>query len=212
MVAQSQKKTSSSSARAWLSPVTSCERLLRDTLLFDEQVNQGLHRLHLLVGNELVVFGDGDEMDEAHVQNVMLVDVPKWIQPMCVVQMGIATEHLFHDALAVLVESLRKAAGLANPLLAGRICVGVTGIRTCSFMQCKGLWGAGDLLGGEHDRIMDLADNPLFNAIDELGSGYLGGTSVYKPSVGQTMGNPVRGGMKFGRARRILIALTDPQT
>lgn len=124
-------------------------------------------------------------MDEAHVQDVVFVDVPKRVQPMCVVQMSIATEHLFHDTLTVLVESLGKAAGLANPLLAGRIRVSATGIGICSFMQCKGVRGAGDLLGGEHDRVMDLADNPLFNAVDEFWSRDLGGTPVHKPSICQ---------------------------
>jgi hypothetical protein len=40
---------------------------------------------------------------------------------------------------------------------------------------------------------MNLADNPLLHAVDELGSGDLGGTAIHKPGVGQTKEGNVSG-------------------
>lgn len=56
-------------------------------------------------------------MDEAHVEHLVLVDVPEGVLPVAVVEMGVAAEHLLHDALAVLVEGRREAARLADPVL-----------------------------------------------------------------------------------------------
>lgn len=78
-------------------------------MLPDEQVNQRLHGLHFLVGNKLIVLRDSNEMDKAHVKDVMLIDMPKRIQPVGMVDVGIATKHLLHNPLAVLVESLWEA-------------------------------------------------------------------------------------------------------
>lgn len=86
------------------------ESLWRNLLEFHEDINQRLHGLHLLVGNEAVVLGDGDEMNEAHVEDLVLVDVVERILPVTVVQMAVAAEHLLHDALAVLVERGRETA------------------------------------------------------------------------------------------------------
>ena len=162
--------------------------------MLDEEVDQRLHGLHLLVGDQLVVLGHRHEVDKAHVEDVMLVDVPEWAQPVGVVQVCIAAEHLLHDALAVLVESLRESAGLANPLI-GRcvVAIGVGAIRrsrrytsSCvGILDCGGLRGAGHLLGREHNRVVDLADNPLLHPVDELGSGDLSCATINKPGVGQ---------------------------
>lgn len=56
-------------------------------------------------------------MNEAHVQDIVLVNVPKGVKPMSVVQMGVAAEHLLHDTLAVLVKGLWEATGLADPII-----------------------------------------------------------------------------------------------
>lgn len=170
-----------SSARGLLAPVATCQRLRRDPLLLDEQVDKGLHRLHFLVRHELVVFGHRDKVDKAHVENVMLVDVPEGVQPVRVVQVGVASEHLLHDALAVLVERLREAAGLADPLLPG------SSAGPARFIDCKGVWYTGNLFRGEHDRVVNLADNPFLNTVDELGGRDLGGTTVNQPGVGQAI-------------------------
>lgn len=75
----------SSLARALLAPVTTGKSLWGDTLLLDEQVNQGLHRFHFLVRNKLVVFRNSDKMNKAHIEDVVFVNVPEWVQPVCVV-------------------------------------------------------------------------------------------------------------------------------
>lgn len=103
-------------SRWLLSPVTG-KGFWWDLFLLDVDVDERLHWLQLLVRDKLVVFGHGHEMDEAHVQNFMLVDVPEWIHPVGVVQMSIAAEHLFHDALAVLVECWWETTRLADPVL-----------------------------------------------------------------------------------------------
>lgn len=162
--------------------------LWRNALLLDKQVDKGLHRLHLFVGNELIVFGDGHEMNEGHVEDVMFVGMPEGVQPMSMVEMGVATEHLFHDTLAVLVESLRETTGLSNPLLCSSICRKVGWGRTEGLIDGKGIWSINHLVGWEHDGIMDLADDPLLDAVNELGSRDLRGTTVHKPRVRQTRG------------------------
>lgn len=175
---------SSSSARGLLllAPVTPGKGLRRDPLLLDEQVDQWLHRLHFLVGYQLVVFRHGDEVDEAHVQDVVLVDVPERVQPVCMVEMSIAAEHLLHNALAILVKRLREAAGLADPFLSS------SSASASNFVDRKCLRHAREFLRGEHDGVMDLADDPFLHAVDEFGSRDLSCTSIDKPCVCQSVG------------------------
>lgn len=166
--------------------MTTPKRLGWDPLLLDEYVEQRLHRLHLLIRNQFVVFGDGDKVDEAHVEDVMLVDVPEWVKPMRMVEVGIATEHLLHNALAILVECLGETTRLADPFLRLGVCAGVGWSKPGGLIDGKGFRRvAHDPLSREHDWVVDLADNPFLNAVDEFGSRYLGCTTVHKPSVGQ---------------------------
>lgn len=91
-----------------------------DLLLLDEDVDQRLHRFHFLIGHKLVVLCYSDKVHEAHIQHFMLIDMPEGVLPVAMVKMGIAAEHLLHNALAILVESLREAAALPNPILTGK--------------------------------------------------------------------------------------------
>lgn len=138
--------------------------------MLNKQVDKGLHGLHLLVGNELIVLGDSHEMNKRHVEDVMFVDMPEGVQPVSMVEMGIATEHLFHDTLAILVESRREATGLANPLFCSSICRGVGRGSTGGLIDGKGIWGISHLVGWEHDGVMNFADDPLLDTVNELGS------------------------------------------
>lgn len=165
--------------------------LWRNALLLNKQVDKGLHGLHLLVGNELIVLGDSHEMNKRHIEDVMFVDVPEGVQPVSMVEMGVATEHLFHDTLTILVESWRETTGLANPLLCSRICRGVGRGSTGGLIDGKGIWGISHLVGWEHDGVMNLADDPLLDTVNELGSRDLCGTTVHKPRVSQTRGRRV---------------------
>lgn len=177
-----------------LGPVATVQRLRRNPLLLDEQVNQGLHGLHLLVRDQLIILGDGDKVHKAHVQDVVLVDVPEGVQPVSVVQMRVAAEHLLHDTLAVLVEGLWEPTGLSNPLIwvtirskrGGGICRGSGRSSDGSgVLDGGGFRNAGDLLGGEHNGVMYLADDPLLDTVDEFGRGDLSCAAIDKPSVGQ---------------------------
>lgn len=162
------------------------KRLRGDPLLLDEYVDKRLHGFHFLIRNELVVFGNGNEMDEAHVEDVMLVDVPEGVEPMSMVEMRVATEHLLHDALAVLVESLVETTGLANPFLGRAVCVGIRRSRRCNLIDGKCFRHTVHLVSRKHDWVMNLANNPFLDAVDEFGSRNLGGAAVHKPSVRQS--------------------------
>lgn len=112
----------------------------RNFLLFHIEIDKRLHRLHFLVGHQLVVFGNGDEVHETHVQHFVAVDMPERIKPVSMVQVSVATEHLLHNPLTILVEGRRKPAGFANPILTskgsqGCIQVGGTCRDRCS---CRG--------------------------------------------------------------------------
>lgn len=116
----------------------------------------------------------------------MLVNVPERVQPVGMVKVGIAAEHLLHDTLAVFVESRREPTGFADPIFSGG--VRSVGWRSAqSFVDSKGVWCVGHLVGWEHDRVMDFADNPFLNTVDELRSRNLRSTSVDQPGISQTI-------------------------
>lgn len=116
----------------------------------------------------------------------MLVDVPEWVQPMRVVKMRVAPEHLLHDALAVFVERLGKSTGLSDPLIPGATCTRASGMRTSSLVNCKGLRHAVDFVRGEHDGVVNLAHNPFLNAVDEFRSRDFRSAAIHKPGISQT--------------------------
>lgn len=125
-------------------------------------------------------------MHEAHVENLMLVDMVERVLPVAVVQMGVAAEHLPHHALTILVESLRKPARLADPVLiwirgglVGSVAAG-EGHRGRCVQVGRGSW--------EHDGIVYLAHDPLLDAIDEFRGRDLGRFSVNKPRVSESGG------------------------
>lgn len=121
-------------------------------------------------------------MHKRHVENVVFVDMPEGIQPVGMVKVGVATEHLLHDALAVLVECRGETTGFANPILAGS---GVRRSSTRRLIDSMGLRRGGHLVSWEHDWVMDLADNPFLNTVDEFGSRDLGSAAIHEPGIGQ---------------------------
>lgn len=116
----------------------------------------------------------------------MFVDVPERVEPVGMIKVSIAAEHLFHDTLAVLVESRREATGLADPIFPGRVR-GVGWGSSKGLVDSKGVWCVCHLVGWEHNRVMDLADDPLLNTVDEFRSRDLRSTSVDQPGISQTM-------------------------
>lgn len=97
-----------SSSDILLRPMAS-ESLWWNLFLFDKQVDQGLHRFHLFISHESVILGNGDEVDKAHVEDLIFIQMPERVKPVAVIEMGVAAEHLFHDPLAIFVEGLREA-------------------------------------------------------------------------------------------------------
>lgn len=64
-------------------------------------VDQGLHRLHVLFGQQLVKHGDRHEMDEATVELFVHPQVIEGVFPVGVVEVRVAPKHLPGDVLAV---------------------------------------------------------------------------------------------------------------
>ena len=124
-------------------------------------------------------------MHKRHVENVVLVDVPERVQPVGVVKVGVTAEHLLHDTLAVFVKCWGEATGFANPLFSGRIHCRVRWCSAHGLVDRKGVWCVGHFVGGEHDRIMNLADDPFFNTVDELGGRDLRSTPIHEPGIGK---------------------------
>lgn len=161
--------------------MTTSKRLWRDSLLLNKNVDEGLHGFHFFIRNQPVVFGNSDEMDETHVKDVMFVNVPERVEPMSMVEMCVATEHLLHDTLTVLVESLVKTTGFADPF-SGSVHVEIRGL---DFIKSEGIRQTIHFVSWKHDWVMDLANDPFLHAVDEFGRGNFGSAAIHKPSVCQ---------------------------
>lgn len=92
-------------------------------------------------------------MDEAGVELLVSTQVPE-LEPMCVVDVGVATEHLAVDIADVVCELGREARSLAQPV------VGIRGV------QC---WrGADEGVCGEYTGVRNLAGDPFLDVRDVL--------------------------------------------
>lgn len=108
------------------------------------------------------------------------MNVPEWVDEMCMVEMGVYTEHLTPSGSHVTKERLGEASALADPVLGCKIRESTT---KGSWTRCNGLptllFGAGRRgvaalerrssaseggIGRERDRVVDFTDNP---ALDE---------------------------------------------
>ena len=85
--------------------------------LTDEDIHQTLQRLHVLLGEQIVVHRDSDEVHETAVQFEMSIDVPEGMVPVAVVQVSVAAEHLLNNGLNILVVIRREARSLADPVV-----------------------------------------------------------------------------------------------
>lgn len=81
-------------------------------------IDERLHGLDLLVGDQIEQLTDVDEVDEARVQLLVSTHMPEGIQPVAVVNVGIAAHHLAVDALDIALERIGKSGGLAKPFAA----------------------------------------------------------------------------------------------
>lgn len=113
----------------------------------------------------------------------MFVDVPERVLPVAVVEVSVAAEHLFHDALTVLVKGRGETARLSDPVLRGVGVLGTCILTVGLFVVAKGEGSRGYRVRREHDRVVNLADDPLLDPVDELGGGYPCSLAVYQPCV-----------------------------
>ena len=117
-----------------------CGRLLRlgvslacrQKRLSNPKLNERLHRLHVLLPDEVEELPDIDEVDEARVQFLVRVEIPERIHPMPVIQMGVAAHHLPVDASNVLFKVLGEPRSLTQPFLARQAREGPVEVRRAS--------------------------------------------------------------------------------
>ena len=169
-------------------------RLGRDAPVGDPDINEGLHGLHVALGQQAEELGDGDEVDEAAVEvgpaaggRVLVLDVVEGVQPVGVVDVRVQPEHLPEDGLAVVEEGLREASGLAHPVVAG-------GEGAEGWGEGHGVVGpAGrvvilgddEVVGGEDVRVGELAADPALHHADVVRGGDFDGVLVaVEPGVG----------------------------
>lgn len=79
----------------------------QDTLL-DPQVDERLHRLRVLLTEQVVKPRDVDEVHETGVELAVAVQVPEG-EPVLPVKVGVAAEHLLVHVLDLALEALREA-------------------------------------------------------------------------------------------------------
>ena len=154
----------------------------------NEDIHQALERLHVLPRQEIVVHGDGDEVDKTRVEFEVAVNVPEGIVPVVVVEVGVAAEHLLDDGFHVGVVGGREAGGAAE-VLGGRVGAGEGGegvVEVCGLERNgtvggggggRGVWvcvagdegRAGDLwgwVGWEDVWVVDFAYDPFLHTGD----------------------------------------------
>ena len=115
--------------------------LLRDDPLADKDINQTLERLGILLWQQIVVHGHSHEVDEATIQLEVSSQMPEWVLVMVMVEVGIASEHLFDDAFDVVVEILVESGGFANPVISAA-CQLIQRLSEAGRACCNGrAWG-----------------------------------------------------------------------
>ena len=176
----------------------------RNNALLNEDVDKTLERLHVLLGKQVVVHSHSHKVNKAAVEFEVSVDMPEWVVPVAVVQVGVASEHLLDDALHILVEILGEIGWLADPVLGATsksvhrgVQIGRWGTNWClsragsaweiTSSKSSGLNVLG-WVGREDMRVVDLADNPSLDTNDIGRSGDLGGSAILEPSVCESAG------------------------
>jgi len=119
----SRSRTSRWSSRApWWCILLCCSPSdWRQQALFSPKVDQWLHGLNLLVTDEVEELADVDEVNEARVKLLVCTHVPEGVQPVAVVNMGIASHHLTVDTLNVSFKGFGEARRLSEPLASGKL-------------------------------------------------------------------------------------------
>lgn len=133
-------------------------------------------------------------MNEACVQLLVRAYVPERLQPVAVVDVGVAPHHLAVDGFDVALEGFGKTGGFAKPFATGELRE--RGVERSGW---EGLWravpwgrGAGSVgwsghsggVCGEDGRVVYFANDPFLHEVDVLDSGDLNGfLVVVQPGV-----------------------------
>ena len=89
----------------------------RQQFLVQPNINQRLHRHDILILQQIKQPPHIHKVYETRIQFFMCVDVIEWIDPVPVVQMCIASEHLSVEVASVHFEVFGKARGFASPVV-----------------------------------------------------------------------------------------------
>jgi hypothetical protein len=128
---------------------------LGQNTLLDPQVDERLHRLRVLLTEQVVKPRDVDKVHETGVELAVTVQVPEG-EPVLPVKVGVAAEHLLVHVLDLALEALREARWFAEPV------VGIGGSLGCGWNGRS----RGKRIHGEERRIKDLAADPGLNMFD----------------------------------------------
>ena len=104
----------------WVDRTSSLCRILRNGAVGNPDIDQRLHWLHVLLRQQSEELGNADEVHEARIEISVAgagiaAEVPKGINPVGMVKVGIQAEHLTKAGFEVAVEGLRKARALTKP-------------------------------------------------------------------------------------------------
>lgn len=95
-------------------------RFFRNNTLTNKDVDETLQWLHILLGQKIVIHGDGHEVNKTAVQLQVSTQMPVWVLVVVVVKVSVASEHLLDDTPCVVVKVLVKARCFANPVVPTR--------------------------------------------------------------------------------------------
>lgn len=149
------------------------------------------HGFHLTITQDVECPADIDEVNEASVEVVGRIQIPEWLKPVAMIDVGVAAHHLTVDALDVGLEVLREATRLSKPILAsesGKWCVETCGTsrnrRACTGCAWCRKASSRQIVYREKVAIVELAFDPFLDQKNVLAGGNLDGTLLLvKPCV-----------------------------
>jgi hypothetical protein len=189
------RRSGSSLSGTRSSLLAGCWDGLREETLGGPDVDDRLHGLQITISEQVVRLANVDKVDEVGVDVLLHAQMPEWLDPMAVVDVGIATHHLTVDAADVRFEVFWETRCSANPIaMARKILDGCidggrsrrNGLITTRGRRTRRIVGRRE--GGvdrEQLRVTNFAVDPLLDELDVLDSGNADRLLVaVEPSVG----------------------------
>jgi hypothetical protein len=81
------------------------------------QVDERLHRFHVLVSDQVEKLSNIDKVDKTSVKFFVSIKVPEWSKPMAVIKMRVTAHHLAIDTPYILFKVFRESRGFSKPIL-----------------------------------------------------------------------------------------------